>query len=86
MGDHISMRGNNQPDPEGELQEMQGSADDNILAHIENEETTVMIFKEPDSDLMFVSIDNMTIHISETAFYSLVKATQESAKKLLSVE
>jgi hypothetical protein len=83
--DHISMR-NNHPDPESELEQMQSSPEDNILANIENDETSVMVFKEPDSDLLFLSMDNVTIHMTENAFYTLVKATQESAKRLLNLE
>lgn len=82
---HISMR-DNHPDPESELEQMQNNPENNILANIENDETSIMVFKEPDSNLLFLSMDNVTIHMTESAFYTLVKATQESAKKLLNLE
>lgn len=84
MDDHINIRKENYPDTENELEKETDLSED-MLADLDSEDGPITIFSEKSNNenVVFVTIDKTTLHISENSFYVLTKAIQQSAKKLL---
>ena len=72
--------------PNDELINKDDEMSEKILA--EDREAQIIIWPEQDgsSKLIFISIGNVTINVSEYQFYALTKQVQIAAKKLLGLE
>jgi hypothetical protein len=83
MGDNISMSKDNYPDIESSLDEPKSSG--KILADFGDEEGRIVIYSDniDGVDAIFLSINNVTIHLEEKDFLTVVKAVQKAAKEIL---
>jgi len=72
--------------PNDDLIKSEKEMSDKILS--EDREAQIIIWPEQDGDskLIFMSIGNVTINVSEYQFYALTKQVQIAAKKLLGVD